>query len=447
MDQGAHNKINVLELNSSFAYAGGARNLYSFCQYLDKNIFNVWAASHANGGSGEEILKSQGVEYILGKGDPFKIVNFIKDKKIDILHFHRSGQYIPVESKIINLAKEAFPNLIIIERNVFGKFDPSCNEKIDCHLFQSMMHLHERFLPLAKEVFDFKKMQVMYNMVNVEDFEKYRLDKEKIKEYKALLGIRETDFVIGKIARPHIAKWSDLVLEMMPYLVKDVPNLKFIIMGVPKSRIEVINRSKLKAHYILLNETTDESIIHKFYQTIDVLAHSSKIGECNGNTINEAMFWGKPVVVNSTPRRDNGQLEQLTHMKDGIVANHPQTFARAIAYLCNDEVARKEMGEKARKRILFFNNPNKVIKQLEAVFIERFNKIGGLFYGNVLERSLYYPNEEGISNYPVEYHRRLIWDFGVLSVWEKVVNFFKKPKYIYYKIKDFLEDKHVLNYE
>ncbi len=441
MDQGIHKKINVLELNSGFAYAGGARNLYSFCYYLDKNVFNVWAGSHADGGSGEEILKRQGIEYVLGKGDPLKIVDFIKEKKIDILHFHRSGQYIPVESQIINLAKEAVPGLIIIERNVFGKFDPVCNEKIDCHLFQSMMHLHERFLRASKEEFDFAKMKVMYNMVSIEEFEKYRLSDDQIKEYKIELGIKDTDFVIGKIARPHIAKWSDLILEMMPYLVKLVPNVKLVIIGVPQSRIKLINKSKLKNHYIILGDTSDESLVHKFYQAINVLAHSSKIGECNGNTINEAMFWGKPVVTNSTPNRDNGQLEQVIHMEEGIIANYPQTFSAALAYLYNNDSKRQQMGEKARTKILSFNNPGIIIKQLEKVFFEHLNEKVDKVSKGILKEAAYYPTEQEIISYPEDYKRRLLSEFGKLTIWDKLTNFSKKPRKFYFKVKDFLEAK------
>ena len=389
-------KINILEMHSSLGFAGGQRNMISFAKFLNKDFFNVLVCGYLEGGSQEEKLKKLGITFCSAKGDLKVIEKFIADNKIDAIHMHRSGQYIPFETEIFNIAKRINPNVVIIEKNVFGKYDGVSSKEIDCSFFQSIMHLNERYLSNSGLKFDFGKMKVLYNIIDATDFEQYRLSVEGVAAYKQSLGVELKDFVIGKIARPHIAKWSDLILDMMPHLIKLVPNVKFIIMGVPESRVKLIKKSNFGDRVIILPETANEKEVHKFYQVIDVLAHSSKIGECNGNTINEAMFWGKPVVVNSTPKRDNGQLEQIIHMQDGIVANYPQTFARALAYLYYEEAKRREMGESAKNKVLFLNNPEKIVKQLEKVFVENLDKIDPDSSFDYLRDVSYSPSEKDI---------------------------------------------------
>lgn len=438
-------RINILEMHSYLDFAGGPRNMFTFVKNLDRNFFNVFVASYVEGGVYEEKLKELGIEFLVSKKDADKILRFIKEKNIHVIHIHRSGGYSPLETAIISGAKKINKEIIIVEKNVFGKYDQVSGRDIDCSMFQSMMHLNERYLPTAKMKFNFSKMKVFYNMVDSAEFEKYRLTKEEIGMYKNNFGITTDNFVLGKVGRADLAKWSDLILDTMPSLIRLVPNIKFIVIGVPPSRVRRIKNSNFANHFILLDETSDERQVHSFYQAIDVLAHSSKIGECNGNTINEAMFWKKPVIVNSTPNKDNGQLEQVTHMVDGIVANYPQTFARAVCYLYRNPAKLLQMGESGHNRILQLNSPALTTRRLEKVIIEKMaeNKTPvDLPVKNFYDRISYYPDEQQILNFPLEYRKRLSWEFGKLGMSDKIVNMLGRPKKFYFKIKDFLEHKY-----
>lgn len=437
-------KINVLEMHSSLGYAGGQRNMFTYAKNFDRNIFNVFVASYNEGGMYEKKLQEAGIDFVVSKKDVGKIIDFFREKNIDIIHIHRSGGYVPLESQILLEAKKINKNLVVVEKNIFGKYDHVSHGDMDCSLFQSMMHIHERYVPASGMAFDFEKMKVFYNMVDADDFEKYRLAESEISKYKSNLGIASDDFVIGKIARPHLAKWSDLILDMMPYLVSLVPKIKLVLVGVPTSRVKKIKKSNFANHVILLPDTSDQREVHTFYQAIDVLVHSSKIGECNGNTINEAMFWKKPVVVNSTPKKDNGQLEQVNHMTDGIIANYPQNFARAVEYLYKNQDAAAVMGIKGHDKVLQLNDPTLITKRLEKIFIEKIEKRGYFFdlsIHQLYDKILFSPDQKIIADYKQEYKKRLQWDFGGLTTKEKVVNFCKIPVRFYYKLRDFLEDK------
>jgi len=438
-------KINLLELSSSLGFGGTERAVVNNCKYITREFFNIYACGFREGGYREKNLNELGVEYLVAENSVEKLIKFIAEKKIHAINFHRSGKFDETEAMIIRETKKINPQIVILENNIFGQFDPVSYPYIDGSIFQSMMHVHERYLKQGKKLFDFNRHKVFYNMVDREGFEKYRLQGSNIKKYKQELSIHEEDFVIGKIARSHVAKWSDLILDMMPYLVKLVPNIKFIIIGVPQSRLKRIKKSSYKDNIIILPETTDESVIHRFYQTIDVLAHSSKIGECNGNTINEAMFWGKPVIVNSTPTKDNGQLEQVEHMVTGIIANTPQTYARAIEHMYRNSETRTEMGKNSITKVLEEYDPRHIAGMLEKYIIERLvsKKIDVpdelREHG---EKIQYSPNEEEVKEYVRVYQERLKLDFGNLTWVEKIQNVCRVPAHIVHKVTDSLEGRY-----
>ncbi len=437
-------RINILEMHSSLGYAGGQRNMVTFVKYLRKDIFNVSVIAYRSGGPLEQKLTEMGVPYLVTNGEIDKIINFIKENKIDVIHIHRSGGHVPLETQILSEAKKYNPDLIVIEKNVFGKYDPTMTGIMDCSFLQSMMHLNERYLPASKGNFNSHKQKVLYNMVDKDEFDVYKASNEEIVNYKKNLGIEPDDFVIGKVGRPALEKWSDLIIEMAPFLLKDNLKIKIIIIGCPPSRVRCIEKSKYKKSFCLIPETSDQHQLHLFYQAIDVLAHSSKIGECNGNTINEAMFWSKPVIVNSTPKKDNGQLEQVIHMKSGIVANTPITVAKAILYLYNNPQEYRKISQAAHEQVLVMNKPHSITAQIEKFLIEKLGNKGdaeSLSFANEYAKIEYDPNENDILNYRKDYALRLRWDFGNLSFLEKINLLALWPHRFYFRVRDFIAHK------
>lgn len=438
-------RINILEMHSSFGYAGGQRNMVTFCRYLRRDLFTVYAAAYREGGVQEQVLKHLGVEYMVSPGMAEPILRFIQEKKIDVLHIHRSGGSVPLETAIIRGAKVINPDLIVIEKNVFGHYDPSTRGLIDVSFFQSMMHVHERYLrPAAGISYNPLHHKVLYNMVDATAFASYVRQPSEIMAYKKTLGISPDDIVIGRIGRPDLAKWSDLILDMLPHLLRIVPQVKCILMGVPESRIRRIQNSPLRDAIIILKDVGDESQVHLFYQTIDILAHASKIGECNGNTLNEALYWGKPVVVNSTPKKDNGQLEQIIHGEHGYIANDPYTFARAVADLALNPDKRRQMGQCGHDRMVQEQNPQKITQQIEKFCVELYQSRGVVFLPEVIDfyaNTRYHPSDEDISQYKALYPVRLQQTFGKKTAVECLMGMLHAPSAFYQKLRDFYDHR------
>lgn len=434
-------KINILQIIHRIDMTN--RIVLNFCKGMNRDWFETKVLSEGKVGGKEQDFTDIGIEYVIADKNIDVVIDAIKKWQIDVIHMHRSGEYQPFQYEIYRQAKLINPDIIILETNFFAKFDPKSFPLIDCSLQVSKMMLNERYV---KKVgyFDFDKTKIVYHPIDCAGWDKAAITEDELKEYKNKLGIKEGDFVIGKLCRPAIEKWSDLLLYMMPYLVKLVPNIKFIVQEMPDSRKKRVLKSKYKDYYILLKQTLSDREVALFFKTIDVYAHTSKIGESFGMTLAEAGVFGKPVVINSTPDRDNNQLEMVEHMKTGIIANHPQTFASAIEYLYKNKDIRMRMGEAARAKISRMYDPKKMAQQLEKVVVEKMVKKKLHVDPQMVEnynKIEYYPSETEILAYKEEYKKRLEQEFGKLSVLEVAVNYLNKPKKFYYKVRDFVEHK------
>ena len=135
-----------------------------------------------------------------------------------------------------------------------------------------------------------------------------------------------------------------------------------LLQGVPDSRRHWIKRFGDRVR--ILNETTDDAELAVMYGSLDIFTHASKIGEHSGNSLNEAMYWGKPVIVNLTPDKDNGQMEQVMSEVTGYFANDPTTYADHVSELLTNQKKRQAFGQAAHNFVLQHNHPVKLADDL-----------------------------------------------------------------------------------
>jgi glycosyltransferase involved in cell wall biosynthesis len=413
------NSINVLHASNQLSIGGTEKALETFASYLNKDLFDVHTCGIFEGGAREKNLKEKGLNATVFSGDTAKFHGFLKDKKIDILHIHRSGKN---EGFAIQVAKKAGVP-VIVETNVFGLSDHGETETmIDSHLLVSkttcLKYLKNAHMPLNSFL---TKGRVMYNPVNLEDFEKFRPNEQRIRQFRNELGIGKDDPLICRVGRPHIWKWSKFSIDMMTHLVKEIPNVKFLIVGGALEEADAkIRNLGLEKNFANIGPVSESDLILTYY-SIDILAHSSRIGESFGYTIAEAMAAGKPVVVNSTPWADNAQIEIVDHGKTGLVANTPRTYADAVAYLINNKAESQKMGQLAKEKAYREFDAKKVTKMVEKLYVELLSKKASISDKEVIARYKevnYFPSNNDIMNYPQEYAKRLSATFGNISLVE-----------------------------
>jgi hypothetical protein len=100
---------------------------------------------------------------------------------------------------------------------------------------------------------------------------------------------------------------------------------------------------------------------------LDVVLHTSSIGESFGYGIAEPMNLGKPVVTHSVPWEDQAQIELVRHGECGYVASTERTMAATIVTLARDTNLRRALGSRARGHIRSLADPATSVARLEAV--------------------------------------------------------------------------------
>jgi glycosyltransferase involved in cell wall biosynthesis len=119
------------------------------------------------------------------------------------------------------------------------------------------------------------------------------------------------------------------------------------------------------SRFIILPATADQDELRSTTSALDVVLHTSSIGESFGYGIAEPMNLGKPVVTHSVPWADQAQIELVRHRECGFVASTPSTMAAAMLELANDSSLRIKMGANAQRHIRTLADPEISLNQLE----------------------------------------------------------------------------------
>ena len=151
-------------------------------------------------------------------------------------------------------------------------------------------------------------------------------------------------FIYGRIARPDANIYNDINLRAYKEIEND--ETVFIYMAPNSKAISDANNLGIK-NIIFIEPSSDELMVSKFYNTIDVLCHSNSLGETFGNTIAEAMINGKPIITHngmaSWPQAHKELVGDMTELF--ITENFVDNYAKLMLRLKDD----KEYYQKASK--------------------------------------------------------------------------------------------------
>ncbi len=142
------------------------------------------------------------------------------------------------------------------------------------------------------------------------------------------------------------------LLEAVPYVLREVPNVKFMIAGAP--RYEKLNYQRqveqmgLRASVLFAGFIAEEELSN-CYAACDIFCFPS-LWEGFGLPAIEAMACEKPVVA----FRDHGVQEIVEDGKTGSLAEprNVKELAEAIINLLQDENLRRKMGQRGREKVI-----------------------------------------------------------------------------------------------
>ncbi len=221
---------------------------------------------------------------------------------------------------------------------------------------------HKNYL-IRSEGFKPEKIEVIYNSVNLEQFNK-PIDSQYVRKE---LGIPEGLPIIGIVARLSPEKGHIVFLKAAKKIINIFPDTWFLIVGDGKEREkleEMTRKLAIQSNVYFLGVREDILRIISLFD-VAVLA-SFPIRETFSNAILEYMAAAKPVVATKV-----GSIsEQVVDGETGFLISpgDSDAIANAILRLLQDRKLAKKMGERGRERVEENFTLQKMVAKYESLF-------------------------------------------------------------------------------
>ena len=219
------------------------------------------------------------------------------------------------------------------------------------------------FRPFLKKVLENSDYMITPSMKIIEEIESYL---QKIDHTKVIIGRENVnidrfkpvsepnqDNVILTVARIEPVKALEVLINSIPYITKEIPNLKLKIVGPNPNKKYFNNLQNLIAklnceRFIEFVGPVPHSQLPQWYNNSKVFVLTSKT-ESASNVTMEAMSCGKPVVVTRVGGMPNLIKDQINGFL--VEPNNPKSVAQRVIELLKDDSLRKRIGIEARNTI------------------------------------------------------------------------------------------------
>jgi glycosyltransferase involved in cell wall biosynthesis len=183
-------------------------------------------------------------------------------------------------------------------------------------------------------------------------------------ELRKKLGIATDDFVVGKIARIFKLKGHDDLFAAAPGLVRQNPEIKFLLVGDGpwRGRFEHLAKaSGLEKHFVFTGLVSPAEV-PRYVGIMDVLAHLS-LREGLPRALPQALAAAKPVVAYDC----DGAREICLNGQTGflIQPGDLKNLTEKIVQLAGDSELRKKLGESGQN---FVRENFAVEKMVDAIY-------------------------------------------------------------------------------
>lgn len=184
---------------------------------------------------------------------------------------------------------------------------------------------------------------------------------------RARYGLRQEDFVIGKIARLFRLKGHDDLFEAAPTIVKAHPSAKFLLVGGGewRERFEVRARESGLERHVVFTGLVPPSEIAQLVGIMDVVVHLSR-REGLARALPQALAAGKPVVCYDC----DGAREVCIEGDTGFLVGPGdlRTLADRILQLARNPALGLRLGQHGRVFVEQYFSVETMIEQLETLY-------------------------------------------------------------------------------
>jgi glycosyltransferase involved in cell wall biosynthesis len=212
---------------------------------------------------------------------------------------------------------------------------------------------------------DKTKTQVIYNGVDINTFRP--LNKQ---ESRTRLGLPKNRKIILSVRRLVYKNGLGTLIESVPKVAKEHPDVLFVVAGKGPSRKLIEDRIKelgISRNIILAGFVPDE-ILPVYYDAADIFILPSASGEGLPLVLLEAMACGVPVIATAV----GGTPEILKNMKNGVLVPpiNPKAMAEATSKLLSEQKLATTLGEEARRNVEDRYTWTENVRQLQAIYEE-----------------------------------------------------------------------------
>ena len=180
------------------------------------------------------------------------------------------------------------------------------------------------------------------------------------------LDIPKDAFVFGRIGRDDENIYDPINIEAYSKIANS--NTYFVIVNPSESSRRDIERLNIKS-VKFVERISSEVRISEFYNTIDVLAHSRKDGECSPQNVWEAFAHGKP-VISHYGHPFNGHIEVIQDCGFIVMKDDVDEYARIMDKFIKKEVDYFKISEKCIKNWQEHCVPEKIATNQLGVYKE-----------------------------------------------------------------------------
>ena len=295
-----------------------------------------------------------GEEKMICYESPAKLLNIIHGLKPFILHRYSAGipEY-PFVSEIKQHTKH------FVSTSVFGNQDDTIDISKVIYVSKHVQHMAGK-ADIPKKGIYYPNHHVVRNPIEAP---------YSTENLRTELDIPKDAFVFGRIGRDDENIYDPINIEAYAKVASG--NTYFVIVnpsGPARNDIERLNITSAR----FIERTTSEVRLSQFYNTIDVLAHARKDGECNPANVFEAAAHHKP-VISHYGRVFNGHMETIQDSGFVVLPADVDEYARIMKAFIHGLVDYETLSQRA-------------YEQWEKVTSEKMSNLQLCIYKELIER-------------------------------------------------------------
>ena len=333
--------MKILQICSARTIGGGEKHLAALANGLHARGHEVYAAIRPDSGLRAELqalpeqnilpLRTQGPLNIL---NAFKLAQFIRERKVDIVHGHIAHDYLlaALSAKLAGRGKLAITRHVLFELS---------------SLHARMLRRVDRVIAVSHAVaeslhaFDPAKVAVIHNGIDLSRFTRQSGAQDWLQS--SIKSNVQNPFIVGMVGHLAPIKGQEEFIRAAAIVGSRRTDVTFVVAGEDKSRSgeyrrhleRLIEDLGLNGRVHLLGWVDD---VPRVLSAMDLLISPSR-SEPFGLSIVEGMACGVPVIAT----RSEGAREIL---EDGVTGKllstgNPEELADAIMWLHDDEEKRR----------------------------------------------------------------------------------------------------------